>query len=109
MSKMQWKSLDEFDSLEILVQDSFENPQIIFKHSYRCIISRTVLARFESKFRNLENLGNFYLLDVIQSRDLSQEIAEKFQVRHESPQLLLIDNGKCSQHSSHSDILSMSF
>lgn len=109
MSKMEWKNLDEFDVLKTLVQDSFENPQFIFKHSYRCIISRTVLSRFESKSRNLENIGNFYLVDVILNRDLSREIAEKFQVRHESPQLLIINEGKCSQHSSHSDILSMSF
>ena len=74
--------------LDKIKEDSFHNPQFIFKHSTRCSISKMVLSRFEST--NDSASLSVYLLDLLNYRDLSNQIADDFNVKHESPQLLVI-------------------
>ncbi|MDB5024961.1 MAG: ytxJ [Mucilaginibacter sp.] len=50
-----------------------------------------------------ENLP-LYFLDLIKYRDISNQIAQDFQVHHQSPQLLLIKDGQCILDQSHSGI-----
>jgi bacillithiol system protein YtxJ len=47
---------------------------------------------------------DFYYLDLIQHRNLSNLIAEKFDVHHQSPQILIIKNGDCVFDESHGGI-----
>jgi bacillithiol system protein YtxJ len=82
---------------------SNEKPVIIFKHSTRCSISRMALKQFEREF-DLNDTVDAYFLDLIAHRDISNEIASTFNVYHESPQLILIRNGKAVYDVSHSDI-----
>lgn len=98
---MNWKNLTASAELENLVTLSYKQPQIIFKHSTRCSISSVAKNRID-KFDNDE--CDFYYLDVISNRDISNLIAEKFNVHHESPQVLLIKNGECIYDESHSSI-----
>ena len=77
-------------------------PQVIFKHSTRCSISSMAKNRLE-KGTAPENI-DFYYLDLIKHRSISQKIAEDFDVSHESPQILLIKNGACTYDESHSGI-----
>ena len=77
-------------------------PQVIFKHSTRCSISSMAKNRLE-KGTAPENI-DFYYLDLIKHRSISQKIAKDFDVSHESPQILLIKNGACTYDESHSGI-----
>lgn len=60
--------------------------------------------RFEQDWNDLPQDTAIYFLDLINHRDISHQIAELFHVHHESPQLLLIKDGDCVLHQSHSDI-----
>lgn len=99
---MNWIQLTHEDQLAALIEKSHQQPQAIFKHSTRCVISSTVLARLE-KSAAPEGI-DFYFLDLIRYRGLSNKIAEQFSVHHESPQLLLIRNGECVYDESHTGI-----
>lgn len=99
---MNWIALSKFSELDKIKQDSFENPQYIFKHSTRCSISNMVMTRFETTY-NTESLS-VYLLDLLSFRDLSNQISDDFKVMHESPQILVIKNGECYSHASHTSI-----
>ncbi|AUC15030.1 hypothetical protein BTO06_07715 [Tenacibaculum sp. SZ-18] len=77
----------------------------IFKHSTRCIISRTVLKSFDQDFpKSVSDKIDMYYLDLLNFRDVSNEIGYEFQVMHQSPQLLLIHKGVTTLHASHYDI-----
>ena len=45
-----------------------------------------------------------YYLDLIAHRDISNKIAQQWNIEHESPQVLVIENGKCTYHNSHMGI-----
>jgi bacillithiol system protein YtxJ len=82
---------------------SNEKPVVIFKHSTRCSVSRFALKQFENEF-DLEDKVEAYFLDLLEHRAISNEIASRFGVYHQSPQLLLIKDGKSVYDVSHSDI-----
>jgi bacillithiol system protein YtxJ len=66
---------------------------IIFKHNTSCPISRSVRQKLQNEADQLPNDTPFYVLDILENKDLSNLVAEKFGVPHESPQLLLVKNG----------------
>ena len=73
----------------------------VFKHSTRCSISSAALNRMEQKWTYDDQDVIAFYLDLISHREVSNEIAQRYQVYHESPQLLLIKDGKCVYDSSH--------
>ena len=99
---MQWINLTDLAQLNDIKNDN--NYNVIFKHSTRCSISSMAKRSFEQNWDVLPKEINLYFLDLISFRSISAEIAEVFQVHHESPQLLLIKNGECILDSSHGDI-----
>ena len=99
---MNWKILQQETQLSEIIADSFVKPQVIFKHSTRCSISDVAKARLERN--DFPNSIDFHYLDLIAFRGISNRIAEMLQVQHESPQVLLIKNGKCCYHESHMTI-----
>lgn len=99
---MNWITLNSLEQLNDIKEKSKEFPQIIFKHSTRCSISSMALNRLE-KAKTLPP-ADFYYLDLIANRNISNSIAEQFDVYHESPQILLIKNGACIYDESHSGI-----
>lgn len=101
---LNWNALTEIKQLDAIVEESAEKPVVIFKHSTRCSISRMALKNFEREYNLEESEVSPYFLDLLQHRDISNEIAQKFQVIHQSPQLLLIKNGKSVYDVSHSEI-----
>lgn len=102
-SKIGWKPLVDLGQLNEIVDLSNEKSVAIFKHSTRCSISRMALKQFENEF-DLEDKIAPYFLDLLNHRDISNEIAVRFSVEHQSPQILLIKNGKAIFATSHSDI-----
>ncbi len=99
---MNWEQLTDLQQLEQLKKASFEAPVLFFKHSTRCSISKMALSRFERELNN--TTVNFYFLDLLNYRNVSNQIAILFGVEHQSPQVLLIKNGACVYHASHNAI-----
>lgn len=96
---MIWKNLEQLIALEEIDKASFTHPILIFKHSTRCSISDVAKARLD-KEENLNGV-DFYYLDLIKHRDISNALAQKYNVHHESPQILLINKGECVYDESH--------
>ena len=95
--------------LDELIIASKTKPVLLFKHSTSCGISAMVHKRFENELKDKNDLYYYYFLDLLRYRDISNLIAEKFNIIHQSPQLILIKNGKVVDHSSHYGIMDMSF
>ncbi len=99
---MNWIALTSEAQLQELISASATTPQLIFKHSTRCGISSMAKSRLE---RKEQPAGiDFYFLDLLKYRNLSQQVASTFKISHESPQVLLIKNGQCVYDESHSGI-----
>jgi len=98
---MDWKELHTSVDLENITKESFNQPVLIFKHSTRCSISSMIRSRLESSWDQDALDIEPYSLDLISFRGVSNEIEKQFQVRHQSPQILLIHEGICIFHGSH--------
>ena len=99
---MNWISIEYHSHLEDIKEKSFTRFQLIFKHSTRCSISRMAKSRLERA--NAPKNIDYYFMDLIKFRELSNKIATEFHVNHESPQVLLIKNGECIYAESHNGI-----
>ena len=99
---MQWNPIIDSKQIEAIKAASFTKPQLILKHSTTCSISKMALARLERA--DTPSQINFHYLDLLNYRNISREIAESFDVAHESPQVLLIKNGHCVYDESHGGI-----
>ena len=99
---MHWIHLTDEEQLKQIISKSQIRPQVIFKHSTRCSISAVALQRLQKVAQPTDI--DFYYLDLINYRSLSNRIAEVFKVVHESPQVLLIRDGECVYEESHMGI-----
>lgn len=99
---MEWIKLSSEDQLGDLVEASHSKPLVIYKHSTRCSISALTFDRLNRGLGH-NNVGNTNtcFLDIIKHRELSNKIANDFNVRHQSPQILLIKSQNCTYHDSH--------
>lgn len=102
--EVPWHVLGRMEQLDEIMEESKTKPVAIFKHSTRCGISRGVLKMFEKNYNLSNNQVKLYFLDLIQNRDISNEIAARFKVHHESPQMIVIKNGVVVHHDSHHSI-----
>jgi bacillithiol system protein YtxJ len=100
---LPWINLNNLSQLSDIDEKSKGKTQVIFKHSTRCGISRMVMNQFVDAF-NVDSNLDLYYLDLLSYRDVSNEIGYKFQVMHQSPQLLIIKNGVAVAHASHGAI-----
>ncbi|MDF1673408.1 MAG: bacillithiol system redox-active protein YtxJ [Vicingaceae bacterium] len=100
---MHWLPFESESDLEQIIQESFNQPVAIFKHSTRCSISSVAKMRLSSSWTFDDDLPIYYL-DLLSYRSLSDLVAAKFNVFHQSPQLLIIKNGECVYHNSHLSI-----
>ncbi|MDV6169942.1 bacillithiol system redox-active protein YtxJ [Flavobacterium sp. DG1-102-2] len=103
-SNMDWNDLTELKQLDEITEESREVPVVIFKHSTRCSISRMALKNFEREYNIEKGSAKPYFLDLLEHRDISNAIASRFGVMHQSPQLILIKQGTAVYDTSHSDI-----
>jgi len=99
---LNWISLTEEGQLDVIAKS--KGPYMIFKHSTSCSVSKMVKRNFESDSDLLPQSIPIYYLDLIRYRSLSNRISKDFGVRHESPQLLVIENGTCEYSASHDSI-----
>ncbi len=107
-SQIPWIPLNSADELDTLISRSKKRPQLIFKNSTTCGISSMALRSFEAQYDLNTEQADLYMLYIQHNRPLSNEIAQRFQVRHESPQLLIIKNGSVVKDASHGAISEVS-
>lgn len=99
-----WQPLTSMEQLDEIVQASKTKPVAIFKHSTRCGISSMALRHFENSYEIDPDHMDLYFLDLLSYRSLSDEVGYRFQVMHQSPQLIVIKNGVAVHHASHHGI-----
>lgn len=86
------------------ILNSVERPQIVYKHSYRCSISMLSKRSLDSGIEELSEVADAHLVDVVSMRELSDYVAEKTGIRHESPQVLLLSRGTPYWSASHGGV-----
>lgn len=105
--QLPWLDVTELSQLKAIKEKSETKTQIIFKHSIRCGISRMVMNQFVKDFNFEAGEVDLYYIDIINYREVSNAVANTFNVVHESPQLLIVKNGAAVAHESHGSINSM--
>jgi|SRR5690606_27907185 len=102
--EVPWHILNNMEQLDTIILESKNSPVAIFKHSTRCGISRGVMKIFERNYALTDDQLKLYYLDIFENRAISDEIAVRFQVNHESPQLIVIMDGLVVYYDSHHSI-----
>ncbi len=101
---VRWIPLERKEQLKGITGRSDEVLQVIFKNSLTCGVSGMVRRSFETNLSIPEGKADLHMLHIQDNRELSDEVSRAFEIRHESPQLLLIKNGKVVHHASHGQI-----
>ena len=105
-NKINWIALTSIEQLDLII-GSTEKTSLLFKDSTRCGISASVLRKFENKNEEFDGKLDFYYLDLLNYRDVSNAIADKLEVLHQSPQAVIIKGGKVLTYESHYDIVNI--
>ena len=105
--QLPWIPLNDVQQLKHIQEKSGTKTQIIFKHSTRCGISKMVINQFIDNYNFTEKEVDLYYLDLLNYRDVSNEVGYTFQVIHQSPQILVVKNGIVVAHASHGAINAM--
>jgi bacillithiol system protein YtxJ len=102
--ELPWIPLSELTQLDVIKDKSSTKIQVVFKHSTRCGISSMVMRQFVEAYELTEDDLDLYYLDLLNYREISNEVGYKFQVMHQSPQLIVIKDGVVVAHASHGQI-----
>jgi bacillithiol system protein YtxJ len=93
--------LSELDDLDRWLERSRREPVWVFKHSLTCPTSATALEEFRTFAATGGGEAGYALIEVQTARELSNELARRTGVRHESPQAMLLRDGEAVWHASH--------
>ncbi len=104
LTGIQWEPLESIDQLENVIKNSILKPKVIFKHSTRCGISRMVLRQFENGFEKNDDEVTFYFLDLLNYKEVSAAVANRLNVVHQSPQVIILYNKEILHTESHQGI-----
>lgn len=100
---MNWITITDESDIENI--NKSENYSIIYKHSPMCMTSLMTYRQLKAEVNAAQGVDiPLYIVDVIKNRQQSQYIANSFLTKHESPQILVIKNGKCVYNTSHESI-----
>lgn len=99
-----WVVADDMEAVEEIITRSGVKPQYIYKHSTQCLLSSRAYKEVARATEELHPDVEINYVDVIASRDVSNLIADKLNVRHESPQILLVWHGQAIWSASHRDV-----
>jgi bacillithiol system protein YtxJ len=101
---ISWINLSEKEQVDDVIKGSSQKTVVFFKHSTRCIVSRHALAELEREWTYNSQDVDFYLLDLLSFRDISNYISQVLAIQHQSPQILVIRNAAVIYHTSHEGI-----
>ena len=96
-----WHQIRSMDDLDEAEKESHNRTIAIFKHSVSCGVSAHAKHKMEDGFNLDPDICRLYYLDLLSNRDISNEVATRFNVRHQSPQMIIIRNGKAAFDASH--------
>ena len=96
--KARFNKIESTEQLDELFATSNEKPVVLFKHSVTCPISSDV-------YHEVSNADADVNLVIVQTaRPVSNAIAERTGIRHESPQAIILKDGKAVYNASHYDV-----
>lgn len=101
---MTWTDITTIEQINTIAKMSSTTPCVIYKHSTKCYQSEMIKYILESEWPFESEALQPYCLDILQHREIAVKIAEVFEVYHQSPQLLLIQDGECTFDVDHLDI-----
>ena len=97
-----WKEITTLEEWEKLKENSAARQTVVLKHSTRCPVSSSALEEYDAYLADKPNADtDYYLVKVIESRPVSNRIAEDLGVTHASPQIILLKDGKNVWNASH--------
>lgn len=99
--ELNWVPIKDSADIDNAIERSNEKPVVIFKHSTRCGISRMVLNQFQNNADFDQDAVLLLYLDLLANRNISDEIAHRLGVFHQSPQLIILKNENVAFHASH--------
>lgn len=98
-----WNQPQTADQVNEILKRS-QMPQVIYKHSYSCVVSLFAKSSLDSDLESIAEQADLHLVDVIAQQPLSEEIALKTGIRHESPQIIVMYKGEPYWHASQGDV-----
>jgi bacillithiol system protein YtxJ len=99
-----WDMISDSSQIDPIIEASKEKPQLIYKHSHRCSVCFVSKGNLEMASDNIKEYADMHFVNVVRSREASDKIASELDVRHESPQAILVDQGEVVWHGSHGSI-----
>lgn len=99
-----WNTISEPYQVEDILKKSDEKPQLIYKHSHRCSVCFVSKGNLEQASEDILEHADMHFLNVVNNRTASDAVASELPVRHESPQVVLVDEGEVLWHASHGSI-----
>lgn len=99
-----WNIIKDHSQVDDILEKSEKRPQLIFKHSHRCSICFVARGNLENASQDILEYADMHFLNVVHNRDLSDLIASELDIRHESPQVILIEDREVIMHASHGNI-----
>lgn len=99
-----WSAISGPEEIEPILQDSNKKPQLIYKHSHRCSVCVMAKQELEEVGEQIGDLADLYMVNVIENRELSNAIASELDIRHESPQVIILKDQEVFWTGSHWDI-----
>lgn len=99
---MKWREITTVEEWNQAIEGTEKQPLVILKHSTTCPVSASALEEYEEYLLKQPNHDVEYLLvKVIESRPVSNKIAEDLSVKHESPQIIYVKNKFAEWNASH--------
>ena len=97
----QLTALQGLDELDRLLAASDNRPLLLFKHSHTCGVSAEALDELMTHLDGQPADVDYAMVTVQTHRDVSNAVTKKLGVRHETPQALLIRDGRVVWSASH--------
>lgn len=104
VSTIDWTDIIDVSQLDSIEEESKSVPVLIFKYSTRCNLSTFMLKKFEKKFDYEGGSVKPYFLDIRAFRNISDEIAIRYGIAHQSPQIILIKGNRATYYANHEHI-----
>jgi bacillithiol system protein YtxJ len=99
-----WEKISDPSQVDSILEASKEKPQLIYKHSHRCSVCFVAKGTLEQVAEGILSHADMYFLNVVNNREASNFVARELDLRHESPQVMVIDNKEVVLHASHGGI-----
>lgn len=98
----KWKELTSLEEWQQIYDGSTTKPAVVLKHSTTCPVSASAIEEFNTYLAGTPSEAvDYYLVKVIESRPVSNQIAEDLGVKHASPQIVYFKNKESVWNTSH--------